>query len=238
MSAAAMKRSSEPTPFPSAQRAELAHAIARAADAGARPVALEQAAATANSALLAAIGAVEAAEEALEEAKGNTAKHAVDRVLGTAGPPPLTVGQARAAVIQAQDHLDECRDTRAALKAELDKGDNGLSSLRLTDAARAVIRVEMRDRAIALAAEVTRLQRDLVAKGSALQWLAGVLPRADLGQDDPVRRAADRMESSPSAWTIGTIRGDASFAIPTGGNAWAAAYEALLRDANTVLPVD
>ena len=43
---AALKRASEPTPFPSAQRAALAHAIARAADAGARRVALEQAAAS------------------------------------------------------------------------------------------------------------------------------------------------------------------------------------------------
>ena len=151
----------------------------------------------------------------------------------------MTVGQARAAVIQAQDHLDECRDTRAALKAELDKGDNGLSSLRVTDAARAVIRVEMQRRAVALAAEVTRLQRDLVAKGSALQWLAGVLPRADRGQDDPIRRAAERMESAPSCMDDRHgCAAYASFAIPTGGNAWAAAFEALLRDANAPLPLD
>ena len=40
------------------------------------------------------------------------------------------------------------------------------------------------------------------------------------------------------AWTLGTIRGYASFAVPTGGNALAAAFEQLLRDANTVLPLD
>ena len=53
------------------------------------------------------------------------------------------------------------------------------------DAARAVIRAEMQQRAVALAAEVARLQKDLVSKGSALQWLAsaGVFPRAERGQE-------------------------------------------------------
>ena len=77
-----------------------------------------------------------------------------------------------------------------------------------------------------------------MAKGSALQWLSRVLPRADRGEDDSIHHAAERMESTPTAWMLGTVRGYASFAIPTGGNAWAAAFEALLRDANAPLPVD
>ena len=77
--------------------------------------------------------------------------------------------------------LEECRATRSALKAELDKSDKGWSALQVQDAARAVIRVEMQRRAVALAAEVAQLQRDLVSKGSTLQWLAssGVFPGTD-----------------------------------------------------------
>ena len=138
-------------------------------------------------------------------------------------------------LIQCQDALEEARQVRAALKAKLDRGDNGVAGLRLTDAARAVIRVEMQQRAAALAAEVTQLQKDLVSKGSALTWLhgAGVFPK-----DDPVGRVVSRMESSPNAWTIGTVRGTKSFAVPTGGNALAAAFEQLKRDANAQLPKD
>lgn len=74
------------------------------------------------------------------------------------------------------------------MKDELDKGDNPVAALLVTEAARAVIRSEMQQRAVALAAEVARLQRELVQKGSGLQWLhsAGVLPRAERGKDDPI----------------------------------------------------
>jgi hypothetical protein len=238
VSAALKQKALTPTPFQSAERARLGHAIAAEADGRARRVALEQAARAADADVLKAIQAVEAAEAALVEAGPAAVRHVVDKALGKSDAPPMTVAQARARVIQCQDYLDECRQIRSGLKNELDKGDNGVAALRLTDAARAVVRVEMRERAIALADEVTRLQRELVAKGSALQWLAGVLIRPDRGEDDPVRRAADRMESAPTAWMLGTVRGYASFAAPTGGNAWAAAFEQLLRDANAALPED
>ena len=83
----------------------LAHAIAAAADARARRAALEQAAQAANTAVLAAIRAAEAAEAALAEAGPLAVKHTVDKAVGTAGPPPMSVAQARAAVIQARTTL-------------------------------------------------------------------------------------------------------------------------------------
>ncbi len=60
----------------------------------------------------------------------------------------------------------------------------------------------MQQRAVALAAEVARLQKDLVSKGSALQWLAsaGVFPRAERGQEDPIGHTG----------TSGTIRSRAT----------------------------
>jgi hypothetical protein len=189
---------------------------------------------------LRAIGLAEAAETALAEAQGNAARHAVDKALGTAGAAPMTIREARAAAIEAQDHLDECRATRAALKTDLDGRDTGLSALRVTDAAKAVIRSEMAERAIALAARVAEMQRELVARGSALEWLAnaGVCPKVERGADDVIRHVVQRMESAPNQWSIGTIRYATSFAQPTGALAWEAAFEALKRDAAAALPED
>jgi hypothetical protein len=229
-----------PTPYSSPQRAALAHAIAAAADAAARRVALERVSQAANSDVLKAIGAVEAAETTLAEAQANTAKHMVDKALGTAGVPPLTVREARAAVIAAQDHLDECRQTRAALNLELDKSDNSWSSSRVADAAYQVIMAEARQRAVALAAEVAALQQKLVARGSALEWLHrnGAFPKIERGETDHVGGIVQRMESAPSRWTMPTQPGVAPFAQPVGANAWAEAFEALKRDAAAQLPLE
>jgi hypothetical protein len=103
MSAALKQKPLTPTAFPSAERAALAHAIAAAADAGARRAALEKAAQTANTDVLRAIGLAEAAEAALAGAQGNTIRHIVDKTLGgTVGAAPLTVREARQAAISAQ----------------------------------------------------------------------------------------------------------------------------------------
>jgi hypothetical protein len=240
---AALKRAPEPTPaaFASPERAALAHAIAAAADAGARKAALERASQNANSDVMRAIGLAEAAEAALAEAQGNTIRHVVDKALGTAGAAPVTIREARAAVIEAQDHLEESRGIRAALKAELDAGDNGLTALRVTDAARAVVRVEMQQRAVALAGRVAKMQREIVAAGSGLEWLsrAGVFPeRNGAPADENIRHTVSRMELAPNQWVLGTIRYAAAFAEPTGALAWEAAFEALKRDAATALPED
>jgi hypothetical protein len=239
---AALKRPPEPTPFASPERAQLAHAIARAADATARRAALGQAAQTANSDVLRAISAAEAAEAVLAEAQGNTARYMVDKALGTAGAAPMTISQARAAAIRAQDHLEECRATRAALKSELDAGDNGLAAMLVSDAAVAVLRSETRERAVALAAEVAALQQKLVERGSALTWLAkeGVFPMANgRPADDATRSTVWRLEVSPSQWEMGsTVRNAHAFAVPTGANALEAAFAALKLDATTPLPED
>jgi hypothetical protein len=239
MSASAKQRAPEvtPTPYSSPERAALAHAIAAAADAGARRVALERAAQAANSDALKAIQTVEAAEAALGEAQGNTAKHAVDKALGNAGAAPLTVREARAAVIEAQDHLEECRATRAALKAELYASANRWSALSVEDAAKAVLRAEMQQRAIALAAEVAQLQKDLVSKGSTLQWLSnkGVLPNAD---EATIRNTVARLERPAAEWAIGTVRYATSVWEPTGRLKWEAAFERLKTDANAALPLE
>jgi hypothetical protein len=119
--------------------------------------------------------------------------------------------------------------------------DSGLSALRVNDAAKAVIRAEMRQRAIVLAADVSRLQRELVAHGSGLQWLsrAGVVPeRNGAPADETIRYTVLRMESAPKQWTLGTVRYAESFAEPSGSLRWQAAFEQLKLDAAAPLPDD
>ena len=233
---AALKRASEPTPFPTPERATLAAAIVRTASADARKAALIKAVATADDEVRAARRAVEVADEAIETAKVNAARHLTDTALGTAGAPPQTIREARAAAIEAADHLDSCLAAREALRAET-AGDNDLSGLLLRDAVRAVIRAEAAGRAVALAAKVLELQRKLVEVGSGLQWLANadVLPRPDSGQVDSFATTLQRLEATNS-WAMGPIKYASSFAVPSGGNAWAQAFEALKRDANAALP--
>ena len=108
----------------------------------------------------------------------------------------------------------------------------------MTDAAVAVVKAEVAGRAAAMAAEVAQLQRQLVAHGSALEWLSnkGVLPPGARGEEDPIRDTVRRMEMAPSQWAIGTIRYATSFAEPVGSRAWQAAFERLQTDANAELP--
>jgi hypothetical protein len=192
-----------PSPFPSPERAALAHAIAAAASADARKAALAQAAQTADAEVRAARRAVEAAAEAIETAKANAARHLTDTALGTAGAAPQSIRQARAAAIEAADDLEACLAAREALQAEMADG-NDWSTLRVQDAAVAVLRAEMAGRGVALAARVAEMQRQLVAAGSALEWLsrAGAFrePGGRHGEaaDENIRHTVWRMQSAPS----------------------------------------
>jgi hypothetical protein len=201
---AALKRAPEPTPtpFPSPERAALAHAIAAAADVSGRGAALVKAAATADVEVRAARAAAETAAEAIETAKSNAARHLTDTALGTAGEAPQSIRAARAGAIEAADHLEACLAAREALRAELSSEESRptLARLRVEDAAKAVIRVEMRQRALAVAERVAEMQRELVAAGSALQWLsrAGVFQeRNGAPADENIRNTVWRMDSTP-----------------------------------------
>jgi hypothetical protein len=232
-----MKRAPEPAAFPSAERAELAAAIVKAAAAGARTAALAKAIATANSDVLQAIMAAERAEEALADAQASAGRNLVDKALGGAGPA-VSVREARSAVIAAQEHLDECRTTRAALQAE-PSDDRGLSAAAVRAAALAVISAETAGRGAAMAARVSAMQRELVAVGSGLEWLAAIdaFPtRNGRPADDAVRHAALRMEQTPGQWMMTATPQEKPFAVQSGRIAWTAAFERLQTDANAELP--
>jgi hypothetical protein len=227
-----------PTPFQSPERAALAAAIVKAAGADARRAALAKAVTTADAEVRAARRAVEATAEAIEVAKSNVARHLTDTALGTAGAAPQTFRQARAAAIEAADHLEACLAAREALQSE-QVDVHGLAALSVQNAAVAVLRAEVGKRGVALATRVDALQRELVALGSELEWLfrKGAVPQVE--KDDPIRDAVRRLDSTPRQWTIGDIyRHHAAFAQPVGAQRWQAAFEALKRDANAALPED
>jgi hypothetical protein len=85
-----------PAPFTSAERARLAAAIVEPAGDDARKAALFKACATADEEVRLARRGVEAADEAIEIAKSNAARHLTDVARGTAGAPPQTIREARA----------------------------------------------------------------------------------------------------------------------------------------------
>jgi hypothetical protein len=239
---AAMKRAPEPTPaaFPSAERATLAAAILAAAGADTRKAALIRAVATADDEVRAARRADEATAEAVETAQGAAAKHRVDTAMGVAGEAPMTVREARAMAIEAADDLQACLEAREALKVELaaEQGRPDFARMRVEECAKAVIKVEMQQRAIALAAEVAALQQKLVSRGSALEWLsrAGVFPeRNGAPADETIRHTITRLERPPAEWEIGAIRYATSVFEPTGRLKWEAALERLKIDANATL---
>jgi hypothetical protein len=236
-----------PAAFQSAQRAELAVEIVASAAADTRKAALARAVATADDEVRAARRAVEAAETALQEAQGNATQHRVATALGTAGPPPLSVRECRALAVVAADDLQAGLEARDALKVELnaEQGRPDFARMRVKDAAIAVIKAEMAERAVALAAEVERLQKDLVSKGSALQWLSeagatvpmcgssySALTEAEKG----IRDTIARLDVAPNQWATGTIRYATSVFEPTGRLKWEAAFEALKTDPNAALP--
>jgi hypothetical protein len=182
---------------------------------------------------------VEAAGQAIEVAKVNAARHLTDTALGTAGVAPLSIREARTAAIEAADHLEACVAARDALNSERAEGHEGLSAILVTDAARAVIKAEVSGRVAAMASRVAELQRQLVAAGSALEWLSsrGALPPVARGEVDPIGRTVGLLRVPPTEWALGgTVRYSTSFAEPTGAVAWEAAFEALKRDATTLLP--
>jgi hypothetical protein len=90
-----------------------------------------------------------------------------------------------------------------------------------------------------LAAEVAELQRALVARGSALEWLANAGVFGPQGAPADIRNTVWRLNSTPNQWaTINTGSPPAPFAIPTGAQRWQAVFELLKRDATAALPED
>jgi hypothetical protein len=216
---AAVKRHPEPTPTPfaSAERAALAHAIAAAKDRAARRAEIEQAFQSARTAAWAATNVVDAAVEA-EAGKARMYRRSPDPDVVT-DAAKRDVELTRAA-LQAQ---------KSELDAEKDLYDPSTSNI--AAAALAVVRAEQAGPAVALAARLERMEREMFEVGSVVSWLVG---RGVISDD-----ASRRFEGvAPGGWgsRIGYCPPFATFPLSTGAQALEAAFEALARDASAPLP--
>jgi hypothetical protein len=223
-------------PAISPERTGLADLIEASKAASANRAALDSAYQTAEIAVFAARHALEAAEEAVEQAKSDAATFLTAVALGTAGERPATIKQARTAMQDAQDTLDASISARDLLRAQMAQGDAapGFALMQLKDAAAAVIRSEAPAAAANLVNEVAKLQAQLAEKGSALEWLsqADVFPRGVFGGiADPVAASVlNRMTSPPCVWA------GLSEQQHAGRRRWQDALDRLMIDATAPLP--
>ena len=100
------------------ERAELAAAQERHADAVRQLAANESAQQTTTEAIYAARDTVKAATAAIEEAKANAATHLTAVAMGNAGPAPTSVKAARVALQDAEDALEAALAARAELEQQ------------------------------------------------------------------------------------------------------------------------
>jgi hypothetical protein len=182
--------------------------------------------------------AVAAAEAGVKAAQQAAARHLIEQAQGVAGEPPQTVRQAREILTDAQDDLRSADEALGVLTLDLAKLENFNDYGRVENAIGAVLSDEARTAAEAVAAEVIRLQRELVRQAQALAWLVDqkVFPVSDtvghsygLPTDDAIRSAHWRMMSPPDTWheLQQTIDGAAE---------WQALHAALRTDPTAPVP--
>ncbi|NPD68924.1 hypothetical protein HN018_02860 [Lichenicola cladoniae] len=227
----------KPTPL-SPERAALAEAIANHRAHAATREAVANMASSATSGIALARRAVSLAEDGVLEAQAAAGRFLIATAKGEASEAPRTVRQARDDLTDALDNLAAAEVAQAAAQTELEGLSDYMSTTNLKRAAVAVLQADGASAALAVAAEVGRLQQELSRHGQLLNFLVAtgafaVSDRVGMyhGQpaDEAVRIAHERLNSPPSSWRALTDRTDA--AAP-----WRAALEALEGDATAPLP--
>jgi len=221
-------------PERSPERARLAELIERRDDFAATAAALKAAIPRADDQVFAARRALEAAEDGVPAAKAAAAAHLVALAVGEAGDAPPTVEAARRATALAEDGLDVAKVARDTLRQRLTETEFSLSMAKskAEDAARVVL--SQSPAVAALVAEVTELQRSLVDKGAALEWVfnkrlvpTDILPEPT-GMSVPT--VIGRLNAPTHTWRELTHDRTIPGAAP-----WQAALAALMNDADAPL---
>lgn len=238
MSSIALLRPPRTPPAVSPEREALAAAIAVAQERRQRIAAATSAVASAVDADRAARRRQEEAEAGVSDARTAATAYAIAVARGNAGPPPVTVAEARSDLQTASDVAASAREARVALEAELADAQRwrDIPDMNVADAAAAVLAAS--PEVAALVQRVARAQRDLVDCGSALSWLASRKAAVPERRDEwgmpvhtPATEAVARLRSPPETWAALLTDGS----IP-GASPWAAALAALLVDADAALP--
>ena len=222
--------------FDSPARAALAIAIAEKAAADEAHRKLVAAGESLQNAVFDADGAVQAARQAIEDAKEGTVRHLTAIATGEAGKAPKTVKQARQELADAEEALELAKAARDGLAKRIEEAKVTASRMvgRVAEAAKAVLAEA--PAVTGLLAEVILLQRELVSKGRALTWLMSekILPGnagAPRQEGDPLRdawRTKQFIDMLPMDYAAGSEA--------TCARAWQAALTALMHDATAALP--
>lgn len=239
--ASARPKLSEPTGFGSAERADLAIAVAALQAAENSAQRLQNGVNELEERRLAARSARWAADAALTEAKENAPRHLAASVMGTVSksePPPQTVKEAQAAfdaaVLAEKDATAALEMLRPQLAGEMQTP--RYARERCLVAARTVIRSEAQAVAVANFNETMRLRKELEDRTTLHRWyvrnelfsriasIGGMFGEAE----DPAVRLVDR--NAP----LELLDLSASPVCAP----WHAALEALMQDANAPLPGD
>jgi hypothetical protein len=240
MPALSMLRRKDTPPASTAEaeaRVKLAAALTAASAARAESDATARAHAAAQQAVSTARNAIAKATTAVETAATESVRYRIDLARGNATTPPQTVGEAKAAVATAEQHLDDCRAAQDALATELRKARDGVG-YRERDVEAAALDVLKTSPVIAkLIEETGRLQRAYYSNALALNWLEArsllhLGTRSGFGYTDatPALFIVHRWQASPETWNL-----PAGDDMP-GSGAWGAALEALKTDAAAPLP--
>ena len=197
----------------SPQRQALAEALARRNSLDAQLTALLKAKEQAWRNVLAAERAIAAAEANIETAKIAAAKHITDAALGRAGPAPISMRDARAAVQDAKDEHEARVAACDGLKAQIEKVEQSRSLLNLAvdDALRAVI---ANDPVVhGLLQRWAALQRESADVRAALHSLSGLLPKEASGWD-AIRNYPDLHLEAQWAAALNALRADPDAPLP------------------------
>ena len=226
----------------SPERVALAEAIAAHVDHQAQRAATSAAISTASDTVWNARRRLDAAPELIERAKANVAQHMADTARGVAGTPPQSLREARNAVADAEDDLDAAKAAQDALRVQMEELDGRAYHFQnaVGRAARAVLHAEAEATACALAAELRRMQQEMIALGDTVEWLAGAGAFTVVEQhggsygkpaDEAIRTVLNRLQSAPRSWT------GLAIAQPSAAALWTAAFAALQADATAPLPL-
>jgi hypothetical protein len=142
--------------------------------------------------------AVEAASEAVEAAKANAAAYMAAKIGGTAGEPPTSVKDARAALQEAEDNLETQKAIEASLKAKLEAEQEALhfAKVRVNRKVQAVVGADPSLRRLLV--EYEDLRRVLAQRAQLFGFLFSMIPREFQGwQSIPCYRPGDLQDETP-----------------------------------------
>jgi len=236
MSVTSLRRAPSPATPASAARTALAERIAEFNTAETAHHALVAALEWDGAAVRAEADArdrLEAAEAAMEIAKGGAADHLVNLAMGETGTTAPSLKDARAAIAAAEDDLNTTIAARQTLAARLAPAESAMHWARgkLDDAAADVVREHVAPDLDALFIETDALYRRAAENSNLIAWLIGpVIPMHGPKAHPRTVEISCRFTSAPSSWGSSQPRFSASRA------AWQAGLEALKIDANAKLP--